>query len=258
MKETVVIKCGGSTMAELSDSFFQSIAELKASGKQVVIVHGGGPEIKKALDQLQVESTFVNGYRKTTADVLDAVIMVLGGKVNKQLVSNLQNAGLEGFGCCGVDGSLLQVKPKDVEALGFVGEIVNVNTELLDKMVGMDIIPVIAPLGIDENGQIYNINADSAAGAVAKALNAKQLLFVTDVDGILKDEQLLESLTAKQVQDLIEEGTIYGGMIPKVEAAIHSLTGTLEEVMIINGKGANVVQNGKIIGTKITRAVEVV
>ncbi|OEH91643.1 acetylglutamate kinase [Bacillus solimangrovi] len=258
MNETIVIKCGGSTLEQLSQPFFESVVELKNAGKQVVLVHGGGPEIKNLLTTLQIESSFVNGLRQTSTDVLDAVLMTLAGKVNKQLVSKLQRIGFNAFGCTGIDGAILKVTAKDKEKLGFVGEIADVNGTFLKDLLKLDMIPVLAPLGLDDDGQIYNINADSVAGAVANELKAKQLLFVTDVDGIMKEGQLIAALNESEVQNLIEDGTIYGGMIPKVEAALLSLTGTLNEVVIVNGKGANVMKNGDMIGTKITKVTEVV
>lgn len=253
MKEIVLIKCGGSTLANLSDGFFESIADLITLGKKPVIVHGGGPEINRILTELKIESEFVNGLRKTTADVMDVVEMVIAGKVNTTLVGKLQKAGVQSLGLSGVDAKLLKAKPIDFEELGFVGDVEKVNESLLFAILGLDIVPVIAPIGVDDDDNRYNINADTAAGAVAKALGAEQLLFVTDVPGILKDGILLEKLTPKQIEELIEDGTIYGGMIPKVQAALESLTGDLQEVMIVDGKHSKIVNDGQIIGTKIVK-----
>lgn len=258
MENIIVIKCGGSTLNELSESFFESIKELQKAGNKCVIVHGGGPEIKQMLAAVGVRSEFVNGLRKTTSEVMDVVEMVLAGKVNKGLVSKLQQQSVNALGLSGIDGDLLQAAPKDLEVLGYVGEVTKVNVELLHFLLEKNIVPVIAPIGSWVNGKRLNINADTAAGAVALQLQAKQLLFVTDVAGILKDGELLEELTVEEVQQLIEDGTIYGGMIPKVEAALQSMEGELKEVKIINGKYTVVKQCGEVIGTTIKNKVEVV
>ena len=253
VKDIIVIKCGGSTITELSDAFFQSVVAMKKSGKHPLIVHGGGPAINKLLEKLAIKSEFVDGLRKTTADVLDTAEMVLCGKVNKQIVTSLQQAGGQAVGLSGCDGNLLQVKAINEEKLGFVGEPTNVNTELLILLMENQLIPVIAPIGMNEHGTHYNVNADSAAGAIAKELSAEQLVFVTDVDGILKDGQCLEKVTADEIEALIEDGTIYGGMLPKVRAAISTLTGSLQSVMIMNGKSTTVGQNGYVKGTTIVK-----
>ncbi|OLO40640.1 acetylglutamate kinase [Alkalihalophilus pseudofirmus] len=253
MKEIVVVKCGGSTIGELSDEFFLSIKSLKDAGKSPVIVHGGGPEINKLLTVMKIESEFINGLRKTTKDVLDTAEMVLCGKVNKNLVLKLQGAGLNSIGLSGCDGKLMTAKPIDKERLGFVGEPVSVNKQMLEQLIDSDLVPVIAPIGLGENGERYNINADTAAGVIADALIAKQLLFVTDVPGILKNGTLLEQVTTEEVEQLIESGTIYGGMIPKVKAAIKSLQGKIEAVMIVNGKGTSLTKHGSIVGTKVIK-----
>ncbi|UOE93205.1 acetylglutamate kinase [Alkalihalobacillus sp. LMS39] len=253
MNEIVVVKCGGSTIGELSDDFYLSIKALKDSGKSPVIVHGGGPEINKMLQVLKIKSEFVKGLRKTTQDVLDTAEMVLCGKVNKNLVAKLQLTGLNSIGLSGCDGRLIKVEPINVELLGFVGEPIGINEPMLQQLVDSGFVPVIAPIGLGEDGQRYNINADSAAAAIAEGLGAKQLLFVTDVPGILDNGNLLEEVTTEEVNALIENGTIYGGMIPKVHAAIKSLQGQIEEVMIVNGKGSTLTKDGRISGTKVLK-----
>ncbi|WP_102347358.1 acetylglutamate kinase [Bacillus sp. Marseille-P3661] len=253
MEDIVLIKCGGSTLENLSDDFFQSIAELMETGKKPVIVHGGGPEIKKTLSDLNVESEFVDGLRKTTEEVLDVVEMVLAGRVNKDVVTNMQRNGVKAIGLSGVDGELLKVKAIDIDKLGYVGEVINVNSALIHDLLTLNYVPVIAPIGIDNDYKKFNINADTAAGAIAKSLAANQLLFVTDVPGILKDGELIPVLTAQEVLSLIEDGTIYGGMIPKVKSALDSLTGNLQEIIIVDGKSSKIVNNGQIIGTKIIK-----
>ena len=256
MKDIVVVKCGGSTIAELSDDFYLSIKALQDAGKYPVIVHGGGPEINKMLKVLKIESQFINGLRKTTKDVLETAEMVLCGKVNKNLVAKLAQAGVSAIGLSGSDGHLIKAKPIDKETLGFVGEAVAVNKDLLFQLMKDGYIPVIAPIGISADGERYNINADSAAGAIADGLHANQLVFVTDVPGILQHGTLLEAVTTKEIEELIEDGTIYGGMIPKVQAATKSLQGNIDEVMIINGKGSSLTKDGTIIGTKVTKQLK--
>ncbi|MGN7297822.1 acetylglutamate kinase [Ferdinandcohnia sp. SAFN-114] len=257
--ETIVIKCGGSILSELSDSFFNSIKELKNSGYNVVVVHGGGPEIAQTLASLNLKSEFVNGLRKTTKEVLNVVEMVLSGTVNKKVVVELGKAGIPAVGLSGCDAELIKVKPVDLEKLGYVGEIVDVNVSFLEFLISQNYVPVISPIGIDEDFSKFNINADTAAASVAIALQAKHLLFVTDVDGIKKDGEVLPSLTTDSVLSLIDEGTIYGGMIPKVKAALSALNdGGLNEITIINGKSSLLSVDGMLKGTKIVKELEVV
>ncbi|WP_413379594.1 acetylglutamate kinase [Alkalihalobacillus sp. 1P02AB] len=253
MNHIVVVKCGGSTITELTEAFFESIVQLKSAGKHPIIVHGGGPAINKMLTQLQIPSTFIDGLRKTTEEVLETAEMVLCGKMNKQLTRKLQSVGAKAIGLSGTDGKLIVAEAIDKEKLGFVGEPVQINEQLLLSLLDSDFIPVIAPIGVDQNGQHYNINADSAAAIIAAELKAEELVFVTDVDGILKDKKLLPAITAEEIASYIKDGTIYGGMIPKVKAALKSLTGSLQSVWIMNGKGTSLFANGTIYGTKITK-----
>lgn len=255
MKDIIVIKCGGSTISELSEAFFQSVVRMQKAGKNPIIVHGGGPAINVFLQKLDIQSEFVDGLRKTTADVLEVVEMVLCGKMNKQVVTDLQRAGGQAVGLSGCDGHLLQVQAVNEEKLGFVGEPNHVNTELLTSLMERQVIPVIAPIGMNEQGTHYNVNADSAAAAIAKGLGAEQLVFVTDVDGILKDGQCLEKVTADEIEAYIADGTIYGGMLPKVKAALSTLTATLKSVTIMNGKSTSVGQDGHVKGTTIVKTV---
>ncbi|MFK3937313.1 acetylglutamate kinase [Alkalihalobacillus sp. NPDC078783] len=253
MSGIVVIKCGGSTLEQLSDDFFQSITKLKQEGKHPVLVHGGGPDINQMLEQLSIKSEFVDGLRKTTSVVLDTVEMVLCGRVNKQLVKRTQEGESLAIGLAGCDANLLMVKPVDVEKLGYVGEPIHVNAELIHSLVDQQLIPVIAPIGVDEDGTHFNVNADTAAGAIAEALGANELIFVTDVDGILKDGAALETVTEEEVHEFIQSGVIYGGMIPKVRAALHSLKGSLPFVRIVNGKHAVFSASNGLSGTKIIK-----
>lgn len=256
MKKIVVIKCGGSTVNGLSKDFFMSVSNLQLSGYAPVIVHGGGPEIKRMLDLLQVESEFVNGLRKTDDRVMEVVEMVLCGKVNKMLVRNLIRSGVEAVGLSGMDHQLIEAVPIDEMKLGFVGTVKKVKGSFLRGMMESCIVPVIAPVSLGASGKRYNINADTAAGAVARALQADKLFFVTDVPGILKDGVILESITEKGVRDLIGDGTIYGGMIPKVEAALESLQNNLSEVVITKA-GHSMMKDGKTTGTTIRKREKV-
>lgn len=258
MEELIVIKCGGSTVESLSDEFFKGIKALQQLGKKPVIVHGGGPLIKKMLTELHIQSEMVNGLRKTTPEVMTVVEMVLSGSVNKELVRKLQKQGVYALGVTGCDGLLLQAKAKDLPVLGLVGEIVKVNDTFLHDIIGLGAVPVISPIAAGIDGEdCYNINADTAASAVANALGAKQILFVTDVPGILKNNQLLTEVTPTELLHFIHDGTITGGMIPKVQAAMESLQGEAEEIMIVSGH-ANIVGDGHIIGTKIKNTMEVI
>ncbi|NGP44550.1 acetylglutamate kinase [Bacillaceae bacterium SIJ1] len=252
----VVIKCGGSTLDNLSDCFFQGVKQLQMDGKQPVIVHGGGPDIESVLEKMAIKTEFHEGLRKTTASVMEVVEMVLAGRVNKRLVTKLRTCGIDASGLAGCDGGMLQCQAINRELLGYVGDVKHVQTNVLEGLIDDCIVPVIAPLGVDSEGIHYNINADTAASAIANALQAEQMMFVTDVPGIMKDGQVIQELTETDVEQLMTDGTIYGGMIPKVKAALATLKGSLKEVAIVQG-AQNHSQNG-ICGTTITRSLEVV
>ena len=258
MEDIIVLKCGGSTIDDLSDRFFRNIQSLLAMGIKTVLVHGGGAAIKEMLAKLNVESVFVDGLRRTTAEVMDVVEMVLSGSVNNVLTRKLNETGVQAIGLSGSDNRLLIAKAKDMSRLGFVGEIEEVNVSFLKQLLALGIVPVIAPIAVGRDGTRYNINADTAAGAIAAALSAKRLIFVTDVPGILQDQRLLDTVTVAEVNQLIEKGVIYGGMIPKVKAAVSSLNEGLTEVMIVDGKQSIIAENGKLIGTTIQKSAEVV
>ncbi|WP_404452252.1 acetylglutamate kinase [Virgibacillus necropolis] len=258
MHGIIVLKCGGSTVDGLSDRFFANILSLKKAGLQPVLVHGGGPAIKEMLTMLEMESEFVDGLRKTTKPTMDVVEMVLTGQVNNALTRKLNRAGIPSVGLSGSDAGLLTAKAKDFNRYGYVGEVEGVNVSFLMDLINLGTVPIIAPIALDEDGARYNINADTAAGAVAKALAAEQLIFVTDVPGVMQDDHLLESITEIEIENLIAEGTIYGGMIPKVRAAVASLTDELEEVMIVDGRQSKLSEDTKLVGTIIKKAVGVV
>lgn len=258
MGNIIVLKCGGSTIDTLSGNFFTNILSLQRAGLKPIIVHGGGPAIKQMLNKQHIESEFVDGLRKTTKPAMDVVEMVLTGVINNDIVRRLNDAGIQSIGLSGSDAHLLSAKAKNFKRYGYVGEVDQVNVSLLERLMHIDIVPVIAPVGIGSDGTRYNINADTAAGAVASSVGAKQLVFVTDVPGIMKENHLLESVTEEKVTKLIEEGTIYGGMIPKVEAALASLSEDLQEVMIVDGNQSVLdTAETELVGTVIKKSVEV-
>ncbi len=258
-----VMKCGGSTLAALPESFFADMKRLQEEGVVTVIVHGGGPAISGTLTKLGIETEFVNGLRKTDEAVLDVVEMVLAGQINKEIVRRIQLAGAKALGLSGVDGHLIEAQPvSNAQEVGLVGDVTRVNAELIQGVVGMGYIPVIAPIGLGaDGGQRYNINADTAAGAVASQIGVEQMVVVTDVPGIMKTvngekQVLLPSVTVAEIEEMIAAGEIYGGMIPKVRAAIQCIQGKVREVVIVNGSEPNVlskVLKGTGIGTRIVR-----
>ncbi|GGG84606.1 acetylglutamate kinase [Paenibacillus radicis (ex Gao et al. 2016)] len=261
MAQRFVMKCGGSTLAALPDSFFGELRELQQSGVHPVIVHGGGPAISETLTKLGIETGFVNGLRKTNEAVLDVVEMVLAGRINKEIVRKIQSNGAQALGLSGVDGLLIQAKPvANADEIGFVGDVTDVNAAVIEGIMAMGYMPVIAPIGIDGNGQRYNINADTAAGAVASHLGVEQMIVVTDVPGIMKtvdgEKVVLPSVTVEEIEAMIESGEIYGGMIPKVRAAVQCIQGRVQEVVIVSGEQPGVltqaVREGGV-GTRIIR-----
>jgi acetylglutamate kinase len=231
----MVIKCGGSIMERLPDSFFQDLKELSCYQVKPVMVHGGGPGINDLLGKLQIKTKFVNGLRYTSEQVMNAAEMVLSGSINKRLVRKIIEHGGKAVGISGVDGMLLKAKQLESdEPLGFVGEVSDVNIDLVVSLLKQDFLPVISPVGVDEKGQSWNINADHAAAALAKALNAP-LFFITDVPGVLKEGKTVSKLSCHECSELIESSVITGGMIPKVEAVMVCLEAGIEQVRIVNG-----------------------
>lgn len=252
LKDIIVLKCGGSSIDDLSEDFFSNIQSLIKTGLKPVIVHGGGPAIKNMLEKLAIDFEFVDGLRKTTEPMMDVVEMVLSGHVNPALTRRVNQAGIQAAGISGADMNLLEATPIDDERYGFVGEIVNVNKQYIEQLLHLNIVPIISPIAIGSDQKRYNVNADTAAGAVASALKAKQLIFVTDVPGILKQDTLLETVTTEEVAQMIDDGTIYGGMIPKVKAAMKGLTSNVNEVVIVNGKRSELKNKTTLSGTTIT------
>jgi len=249
--ETFVIKYGGNAMGDgaVSRQFAEDIVLLKQVGIHPIVVHGGGPQIGKMLERLKIQSSFVDGLRVTDAAAVEIVEMVLSGSINKQIVSEINAAGGMAIGISGKDGNLIEARKlrrhaKDPESniekildLGFVGEPVRINPAILQEFAESNIIPVIAPIGIGEKGETFNINADTAAGAIAAALAAAKLMILTDVPGVLnKDKELISELTIREAKKLEKEGVISGGMIPKIETCIHALENDVEAAHILDGR----------------------
>ena len=248
--QTVVIKFGGNAMGDdaLADAFAQDIVYLKLSGINPIVVHGGGPQIAAMLKKLEIKSEFVNGLRVTDKPTVEVVEMVLAGAINKQIVSAINRQGGKAVGICGKDANLMIAKRitemPDPESnlmkavdIGYVGDPEEVNPHIVEVISNSDIIPVIAPVGISRDGSTLNINADTFASALAARMKAKRLLLLTDVAGVLdKDKKLIPQLTVPKARDLIRDGTISGGMIPKIEGCIEVVEAGVEAVVIIDGR----------------------
>jgi len=250
-KRTIVVKYGGHAMGDeaLGAEFARDIVLLKQSGLNPIVVHGGGPQIGAMLARLGIKSEFSGGLRITDKATVEIVEMVLAGSINKQIVAQLNQAGGRAIGLSGKDGNLIVArkvtqKIHDPESniekildLGFVGEPESIHPEILKTIIASDIIPVIAPVGISKAGDTYNINADTAAGAIAAAMGATRLLLLTDVRGVLdKSGTLIEELTLDEATALMQDGTISGGMIPKVETCMEAVNGGVEAVVILDGR----------------------
>ncbi len=239
---TVVVKYGGAAMKDsnLKDKVIRDIVFLSCVGLRPILVHGGGPEINSWLDKLGIEPQFKNGLRVTDAPTMNVVEMVLVGRVNKEIVSLINQAGGSAVGLCGKDGNLIKARPQGDEGIGFVGEVCNVNIKILETLVSNGYIPVVSSVAADENGQAYNINADTVAGELAAALGAEKLILLTDTRGILKDYQQPTSLIPKvdiqEARELIATGVVSGGMIPKVNCCVRSLAQGVRAAHIIDGR----------------------
>ena len=247
---TVVVKYGGSAMVDetLKQSFARDIVLMKLVGINPIVIHGGGPQIGSVLERLNIESNFVDGLRVTDRQTMDVVEMVLGGLVNKEIVNLLNKNQGKAVGITGKDGNLIRAKKlklrrrdakltDEIIDIGHVGEVMSINTEVLEVMKGSDFIPVIAPIGTDESGASYNINADSVAGEIAKVLDAEKLILLTNVEGVKnKKGEVLTGLSPKQVAKLIADKTLQGGMLPKVQCALEALKGGVNSAHIIDGR----------------------
>ena len=230
----MVIKLGGSTLEGLNEAFFRNFKALQDEGYQLIITHGGGPAINRELAKANISSHTVNGLRVTSEDMIDIVQSTLIGKVNPALVHELNVAGITAVGLNGFDGTLLESTYLDKETYGFVGEVTNVNTALLDALTATGIVPVIACIGATKEGQALNINGDTVASEIALAVKAESLLLVTDVSGIRINDEYQKEVTEAHINRWIEEGHIYGGMIPKVQGAVACLHAGIPSVQIVN------------------------
>ena len=247
---TIVIKYGGHAMVDeqLKQDFARDITLLKFIGLNPVVVHGGGPQINSVLDQMGIRPQFVRGMRLTDERTMDVVEMVLGGKVNKAIVHQINQQGGKAVGLSGKDGGLIQArklniveqpdsnKPPEIIDPGLVGEVTCINSEIIDKLTQQGFIPIIAPVGAGKAGETFNINADLVASRIAMALKAGRLVLLTDVDGVLDgDGRLISSINAQQIKQMIDDQAISGGMIPKIEYGLNAIENGVEKVQIING-----------------------
>jgi len=269
---TVVVKYGGNAMVDdkLKNSFARDIVLMKLVGMNPIVVHGGGPQIGELLEKLNIESNFIDGLRVTDSQTMDVVEMVLGGLVNKEIVNLLNKNQGKAVGVTGKDGNLIKAKKLrlrrkganqnlDIVDIGQVGEVVSINTEVLEVMKDSDFIPVIAPIGTDETGASYNINADSVAGEIARVLGAEKLMLLTNVAGVQnKKGKVLTGLSVRQVAKLIADKTLQGGMLPKVECALKAVKGGVTSAHIIDGRVEHAVLleifTNEGVGTLITQA----
>ena len=240
--KTVVIKYGGNAMIneDLQDAVMTDIVLLRSVGINVVLVHGGGPEINDMLNKIGKESKFVDGLRYTDEETVDVVQMVLAGKVNKRLVHHLHLHGGHGIGICGLDDGMIKAKKVEDKDIGFVGDIIDVDTTLVNGILEQHYIPVISTVGGGENGEVFNINADIAAAKIAAALGAEKLLLMTDVRGLLRDKDdestLIHSVNVSEVPQLKSQGVIKGGMIPKIDCCVEAVRRGVKRTHIIDGR----------------------
>ncbi|MEY4589631.1 MAG: hypothetical protein RL497_1707 [Pseudomonadota bacterium] len=254
--KTIVVKYGGNAMdgAEMENSFARDIVLMKQVGMNPIVVHGGGPQIGELLAKLNIQSRFVDGMRVTDSATMDVVEMVLGGSVNKHIVSLINRNGGQAIGVTGKDGNLInarkmevtryspELKATEIIDIGQVGEVRSINRKVIDLLVQSDFIPVIAPIGVGSDGTSYNINADLVAGKVAEILQAEKLMLLTNVSGLLdKQGQVLTGLTTARVDELIADGTIYGGMLPKIQCALDAVKNGVHSAHIVDGRVAHAV-----------------
>ncbi len=270
----IVVKYGGNAMTdpELESSFARDIVLLKTVGLHPVVVHGGGPQVDNLLKELGRESDRIDGMRVTTKSTMDVVEMVLGGSVNKSIVSLINKHGGRAIGLTGKDANLIRAKKllmtktdeqgnsSDID-LGFVGEVVSVNKDVIMMLIGSNFIPVIAPIGVDKDGNSYNINADLVAGKVAEFLHAEKLMLLTNIKGVMnKEGKVVTGLTPKKVDEMIKDGTISGGMIPKIQCALDAVIGGVKSAVIVDGRVPNAtlleIFTNEGVGTLISRDLD--
>ena len=270
--KTIVFKYGGNAMVEehLKESFAQDIILLKYIGLNPVVVHGGGPQIGQVMEKMGLESRFVQGMRVTDSETMNVVEMVLGGRVNKEIVGNINRLGGKAVGLSGKDGGLITARKLEMKAvnpdtltpeiidIGMVGEVEMVNPAIIGSLKENNFIPVIAPIGVGENGETYNINADLVAGRIAGALQAEKLILMTDIEGVKdKDGNLISTIDINQVPELIENETITGGMIPKINCCLDAIAEGVQKTHIIDGRMEHAclleIFTDKGIGTAVAR-----
>jgi acetylglutamate kinase len=262
--KTVVVKFGGNAIAGTSDHdalslFAEDIVLMHTVGIRPVVVHGGGPQINDMLTRLNIESSFANGLRVTDAATMEVVQMVLNGQVNPQIVSAINTHGNVAVGLSGEDGRTLQCVARDA-SLGFVGDIERVRTHVIDGLLADGLVPVLSTVGVDVHGQPYNVNADTAAGAIAEALSAEKIIYLTDIAGLRKDvddaSSLIQRISVTDLNALIADGTISGGMIPKIESCMQAVKGGVKSAHILDGRIAHVLLlelfTDQGVGTMIT------
>lgn len=239
---TIVVKYGGAAMKDsnLKEKVIRDVVFMACVGLRPVVVHGGGPEINTWLDKLGIEPQFKNGLRVTDAATMDVVEMVLVGRVNKEIVALINQAGGSAVGLCGIDANMIRARPADAEDVGFVGDVAHIDTRILETLVENGHIPVVSSVAADEMGQSYNINADTVAGEIAAALGAEKLILLTDTAGILRDYRdpstLIPKLDLQGARQLIETGIVAGGMIPKVNCCVRSLAQGVKAAHIVDGR----------------------
>lgn len=270
----IVVKYGGNAMTdpELESSFARDIVLLKTVGMHPVVVHGGGPQVDNLLKELGRQSDRIDGMRVTDKSTMDVVEMVLGGSVNKSIVNLINKHGGRAIGLTGKDANLIRAKKMLMQKihedgstqaidLGFVGDVVSVNKDVINMLINSNFIPVIAPLGVDNEGNTYNINADLVAGKVAEFLQAEKLMLLTNIKGVLgRDGEVVTGLTPKKVDNLIEDGTISGGMIPKIQCALDAVRGGVKSAVIVDGRVPHAtlleIFTNEGVGTLISRDVD--
>lgn len=263
--QVVVVKYGGNVLAGTDDQtalrlFAEDIVLMRSVGMRPVVVHGGGPQIADMLARLSIASEFRNGLRVTDAETLDVVRMVLVGKVNRDVVSAINVHGALAVGMSGEDANLLRVTARD-PSLGFVGDVASVNTEVLQRLLADELIPVIATIGVDDVGQAYNVNADTAAGSIAGALGAVKLVYLTNVEGLRRDvddpASHISSVTVIELETMLADGTLTGGMIPKIESCLHAIRCGVQKAHILDGRAPHAllleVFTNAGIGTEVTQ-----
>src|SRR5210317_2329446 len=249
--KTIVVKFGGNAMTDpqLQDTFARDIVLMKLVGMNPVVVHGGGPQIGSLLERLNIKTEFIDGMRVTDANTMDVVEMVLGGSVNKEIVSSINRNGGKAIGVTGKDGQFIRAKKMTIDRyspelgaseiidIGHVGQVKSIDTEVLSVILDSNFIPVIAPIGVDAQGATYNINADLVAGKIAEVMQAEKLMLLTNVAGLLdKEGNVLTGLSTQQVDELIADGTIYGGMLPKIDCALSAVKSGVTSAHIIDGR----------------------